>query len=88
MSATADFFKWREDWLRFIPVRNKHGNWDVAIVIDEGYGDLADALHNAEDYRRKVELACAEDGMPLGVSLNPSTLRPQVVDGVVLEELE
>jgi hypothetical protein len=88
MSAAADFFKWREDWLQFIPVRNKHGNWAVAIIIDDGYGDLADALHNCEDYQRKVEKACAEDGLPLGVPLNPVTLRPQVVDGAVVEEIE
>lgn len=82
MSETADFFKWREDWMRFIAVPNRHGNYDVAIVVDGGYG-LADALRNAEDYRRKLAAAMAADGLPMGVPLDPITLRPQLMQADV-----
>lgn len=80
MSAAADFFKWREDWLQLVPVRNQHGGWDVHLVVDEGYGDLADALRHCDNYRHKIEQACTDDGMPLGMRRSPLRLRAEVVD--------
>ena len=85
MSATADLFKRREDHFRVVVVPNRWGGFDVALVIDGGYADPADARYNADDFKRQIEAALAADGMPYGVPLNPETGRPQLIDAAVEE---
>ncbi|WP_068922164.1 hypothetical protein [Planobispora rosea] len=53
MNEFAEFLTRREDWLKVIVTENRFGNYDIAIVIDGGYG-AEDAARNAVDYERRL----------------------------------
>jgi hypothetical protein len=69
MSETAALLFRRSDWLRFVAIPGRHGNFDVALVFDGGYGREDDAARNAADFARQLSEAMAADGRPLGSAI-------------------